>query len=171
MDLSPDDIRTLREWKAWLRTNGQRATQLQYVTHQPPRMIAKGRPLKLIKAPAGGIPGRVGTLLGGAICDVWKESVTTQQIEDSGDQLKVMNWATSPVCATGDRYGIAAWINGGWYVIAEDCNDEGSTVSPGTGGGTLPPPTNPIDPKVPTLITTGTFSNVTFSGTGTPVFE
>lgn len=128
MELSPDDIRALREWKAWLRTNGQRATEIQYVWHQPPRMVTKGRSMKLIKAPSGGIPGRVGTLLGGVICDVWKEAASTQQIEDSGQQIKVMNWTTSSVCANGDRFGIAAWINGGWYVIAEDCNDEGSTL-------------------------------------------
>lgn len=128
MELSPDDIRTLREWKAWLRTNGQRTTQLSYVTNQPPRMVTKGRSMKLIKAPSGGIPGRVGTLLGGVICDVWKEAATTQQIEDSDTDIKVMNWTTSAVCANGDRFGIAAWINGGWYVIAEDCNDEGSTL-------------------------------------------
>ena len=132
MDLTPDDIRALREWKAWLRTNGQRATEIPPVWHQPPRMVTKGRSLKLIKAPSGGIPGRVGTLLGGVICDVWKEAATTQQIEDSGTDIKVMNWTTSAVCANGDRFGIAAWINGGWYVIAEDCNDEGSTLEPGT---------------------------------------
>jgi hypothetical protein len=136
MELSPDDIRALREWKAWLRTNGQRATRTEYVTLQPPRMITKGRAMKLIKAPSGGIPGRVGTLLGGVICDVWKEAATTQQIEDSGQDIKVMNWTTSAVCVNGDRYGIAAWINGGWYVIAEDCNDDGATLEPGAGSGT-----------------------------------
>jgi hypothetical protein len=69
-----------------------------------------------------------------------KKRQTTQQIEDSGTDIKVMNWTTSVACANGDRFGIAAWINGGWYIIAEDCNDEGSTLEPGTGsssGGTV----------------------------------
>jgi hypothetical protein len=123
--------------------------------------------MKLIKAPSGGIPGRVGTLLGGVICDVWKEAATTQQIEDSGQDIKVMNWTTSAVCVNGDRYGIAAWINGGWYVIAEDCNDEGSTVTPAslaTGGGTVG---DAIDTGTitPTGMTLGTFE-VRFSGAG-----
>jgi hypothetical protein len=123
---------------------------------------------KLIKAPSGGIPGRVGTLLGGVICDVWSEAASTQQIQDSGDDIKVMNWTTSPVCANGDRYGIAAWCNGGWYIIAEDCNDEGSTVTPGSGSGTGGRVTNPIEPQTITPATmAGQSRNVNFSGTGT----
>jgi len=84
--------------------------------------------LKLIKAPSGGIPGRVGTLLGGVMCDVLVESTTTGQLEDSGEDIKVENWATSAACANGDRYGLAGWVNNSWYVVAEDCNDEGSTL-------------------------------------------
>jgi hypothetical protein len=125
----------------------------------------------LIEAPSGGIPGRVGTLLGGAVCTVLVCDSGTEQIAASSVQVKVFNWSRQAACTEGDRYGMASWIDGRWQITAEDCNDTGSTVAPGTGGGTLPPPTNPIDPKVPTLITTSTFSNVTFSGTGTPVFE
>jgi len=124
--------------------------------------------LKLIKAPTGGIPGRVGTLLGGVICDVWVESTTNQHIEDSGEDIKVENWATSPACANGDRYGIVGWANNSWYIIAEDCNDEGSTIQPGTGsgsGGTVGPAidTSTITPAV----SSGQFYNVNFTGTGT----
>jgi hypothetical protein len=98
---------------------------------------------------------------------VWKEAATTQQIEDSGQDIKVMNWTTSAVCVNGDRYGIAAWINGGWYVIAEDCNDEGVTVTPAslaTGGGTVG---DAIDTGTitPTGMTLGTYE-VRFSGAG-----
>jgi hypothetical protein len=168
MELSPDDIRALREWKAWLRTNSQRAIEIPPVWHQPPRMVTKGRPMKLIKAPSGGIPGRVGTLLGGVICDVWKESYTTQQIEDSGGQIKVMNWTTSAVCANGDRYGIAAWINGGWYIIAEDCNDEGSTLESAIGSGTAGTISDPLDTGTLTPVSTvGQFREVRFSSTAT----
>jgi hypothetical protein len=102
------------------------------------------------------------------ICDVWSEAASTQQIQDSGDDIKVMNWTTSPVCANGDRYGIAAWCNGGWYIIAEDCNDEGSTVQPGSGSGTGGRVTNPIEPQTITPATmVGQSRNVNFSGTGT----
>lgn len=41
MELTPDDIRALREWKSWLRTNGQRATRLDYSTPLPPRLLQK----------------------------------------------------------------------------------------------------------------------------------
>lgn len=137
MDLTPDDIKTIREMKRWMQTNGQAGTLRPTYQRKVPRLLpAVQTKTRLIKAPSGGIPGRVGTLLGGVICDVWKESYTTQQIEDSGGQIKVMNWTTSVACANGDRYGIAAWINGGWYIIAEDCNDEGSTTQSGTGSST-----------------------------------
>lgn len=95
--------------------------------------------VKLIKAPSGGIPGRVGTLLGSATCDVWNEAANGQ-IQDSGEDILVDNWAKSAACKTGDRYGIAAQCNGGWYIVAEDCNDTGSTIGGGTGtssGGTI----------------------------------
>lgn len=170
MELSPDDIRALREWKAWLRTNSQRAIEIPPVWHQPPRMVTKGRPMKLIKAPSGGIPGRVGTLLGGVICDVWKESYTTQQIEDSGGQIKVMNWTTSVACANGDRYGIAAWINGGWYIIAEDCNDEGSTTQSGTGSSTGGQIGDAIDTStVSPVVGIGVGGQVLYSGGTAPI--
>jgi len=123
--------------------------------------------LKLIKAPGGGIPGRVGSLLGGVFCDVLVESPTTGQLEDSGEDIKVENWATSAACANGDRYGLAGWVNNSWYVVAEDCNDEGSTVTPAslaTGGGTVG---DAIDTGTitPTGMTLGTFE-VRFSGAG-----
>lgn len=170
MELSPDDIRALREWKAWLRTNSQRAIEIPPVWHQPPRMVTKGRPMKLIKAPSGGIPGRVGTLLGGVICDVWKESYTTQQIEDSGGQIKVMNWTTSVACANGDRYGVAAWINGGWYIIAEDCNDEGSTTQSGTGSSTGGQIGDAIDTStVSPVVGIGVGGQVLYSGGSAPI--
>jgi len=124
--------------------------------------------LKLIKAPSGGIPGRVGSLLGGVFCDVLVESPTTGQLEDSGEDIKVENWATSAACANGDRYGLAGWVNNSWYVVAEDCNDEGSTVQPGSGSGTGGRVTNPIEPQTITPATmVGQSRNVNFSGTGT----
>lgn len=167
MQLSPDDIRALREWKAWLRTNGSNATRTEYVTLQPPRMVATGKSLKLIKAPANGIPGRVGTLLGSAECDVWKESLTTEQIEDSTKNITVYNWTTSAVCKNGDRFGIAGWCNGAWYIISEDCNDEGSTIQPASTSSTVTEPTDPLQLGSPPVVGTGgAFEPVTWYGAG-----
>ena len=123
--------------------------------------------MKLIKSPSGGIPGRVGTLLGGVICDVWTEAATNQQIQDSGDQIKVMNWTTSAACANGDRYGIAAWCNGGWYIIAEDCNDEGTVITPASGSVSSPPLTDATETTIyPASIISGS-REMRFTGTAT----
>ncbi len=48
----------------------------------------------MIKAPSGGIPGRVGTMMQGAICDVMVMS-SVDQLATSFVQLKVYNWSTS----------------------------------------------------------------------------
>jgi hypothetical protein len=166
MQLSDDDIRRLREMVAWYKANGSRPPE-QPMARKVPRMFTAQQTFKLIKAPSGGIPGRVGTLLGGVICDVWKEAATTQQIEDSGQDIKVMNWTTSAVCVNGDRYGIAAWINGGWYVIAEDCNDEGTTLEPGAGSGTGGTVGEAIDTGTltPASMVTGSYE-IRYSGAG-----
>ena len=171
MDLTPDDIKTIREMKRWMQTNGQAGTLRPTYQRKVPRLLpAVQTKMRLIKAPSGGIPGRVGTLLGGVICDVWKESYTTQQIEDSGGQIKVMNWTTSVACANGDRYGIAAWINGGWYIIAEDCNDEGSTTQAGTGSGTGGRIGDAIDTStVSPVVGIGVGGQVLYSGGTAPI--
>jgi hypothetical protein len=168
MDLTPADIKAIREIKRWIQLNGQSASIRPIYKQKTPRMISVGSVAhKLIKAPSGGIPGRVGTLLGGVICDVWKEAATTQQIEDSGTDIKVMNWTTSAVCANGDRFGIAAWINGGWYIIAEDCNDEGSTLEPGTGSSSSGTVGDAIDTGTltPATLSSGSYE-IRFSGAG-----
>lgn len=168
MDLTPDDIKTIREMKRWMQTNGQAGTMRPVYQRKVPRLLpAVQTKTRLIKAPSGGIPGRVGTLLGGVICDVWKESYTTQQIEDSGGQIKVMNWTTSVACANGDRYGIAAWINGGWYIIAEDCNDEGSTIIPAgisVERGTI---TDPVSGTTSPQSIVSTFNDIRFYNSAT----
>jgi hypothetical protein len=167
MELTPDDIKTIREMRRWIQTNGQAGTVRPQYTRKPPRMLPTSQ-MKLVKAPSGGIPGRVGTLLGSVECDVWNESNTTEQIKDSTQNITVYNWATSAACATGDRYGIAGWCNGAWYIIAEDCNDEGSTVGPGTGSGSGGMVPDAIDTSTITpAVSTGQFNNVNFTGTGT----
>lgn len=81
------------------------------------------------KAPSGGIPGRIGMLEGSATCELFTNNATTGMLELSGISVTVKNWATSAVCSSGDRHGIANWINGRWKAIAEDCGDEGSESS------------------------------------------
>ena len=82
--------------------------------------------------------------------------------------VKVLNWATSAACATGDRYGLASVIDGKWFITSEDCNDGGSTVQPGTGSSSGGRVTEAIDTStLSPAVTIGQFRNVTFSGTGT----
>ena len=132
--------------------------------------IAEVTPMQsiLIKAPAGGIPGRVGSLVGGAVCDILYLETVNDQLGTSTVQTKVYNWSTSAACATGDRYGVAARIDNRFMIVAEDCNDEGSTVQPGTGGSSGGKVADAIDTGTITPASmTGAFQNVTFSGTGT----
>lgn len=90
-----------------------------------------GTSLKLIKAPSGGIPGRQGSLMGGATCNVVTFD-SAGQLTVSSDTIKVYNWAQFAACSAGDRYGIAGWVNSAWLIVSEDCSDTGSTVSPRT---------------------------------------
>lgn len=82
----------------------------------------------LIKAPSGGIPQRVGTLLGSATCDVYGAS-SSGVISDTTENITVWNWGTTAACANGDRYGWAEYRHPIWYVVSEDCGDSGSQIS------------------------------------------
>jgi hypothetical protein len=121
--------------------------------------------LRMIKAPSGGIPGRVGSLMGGAICDIVTFDANGQ-LTVSSDAIKVFNWASSAVCANGDRYGIAGWVNSAWLIVAEDCNDGGSTLPPVSGGRTTPPVGDAITTTISPITTTIAFREVRYSGAG-----
>lgn len=82
----------------------------------------------LIKAPSGGIPQRVGSLLGSATCDVYEVN-SVGQLADTGNNITVKNWGVNAACANGDRYGWAEFYDGVWWVVSEDCGDEGTQVS------------------------------------------
>ena len=167
MELTPQDVKTIAEMRRWMQTNGQAGTVRPTYTHKPPRTIARGKEIKLIKAPSGGIPGRVGTLLGSAECDVWNENATTDQIKDSTLNITVYNWTTSAVCANGDRYGLAGWCNGAWYIISEDCNDTGSTMQPANSSSTVTSPSDPLQlGSPPVLGTAGSLTTVQWYGAG-----
>lgn len=84
---------------------------------------------RLIKAPSGGIPGRVGTLLGTADCEIVSFD-TAGQITVTSETIAVLNWAKFPACKNGDRYGVASWVNTAWLIVAEDCSDTGSETGP-----------------------------------------
>jgi hypothetical protein len=60
-----------------------------------------------------------------------------------------------------------AEIDGGWYVIAEDCNDEGTTLEPGAGSGTGGTVGEAIDTGTltPASMVTGSYE-IRYSGAG-----
>ena len=84
---------------------------------------------RLIKAPAGGIPARVGMIPGMARCEIWKRDKDTDRIkrvlrEGEPVERDVYNWLVSVVCDTGDRFGIADFDRAGtWWIEAADCSD------------------------------------------------
>ncbi len=82
----------------------------------------------LVKAPSGGIPQRVGTLMGSASCDVYAASASGV-ISDTTENITVWNWGTTAACANGDRYGWAEYRHPLWWVVSEDCGDEGSQIN------------------------------------------
>jgi len=84
---------------------------------------APGSSNLFIQAPVGGIPARVGTLLGLATCNIWSLGGTSRTISDTGDDIEVLNWGVTAACATGDRYGWASYYDGAWWIVSEDCAD------------------------------------------------
>lgn len=121
----------------------------------------------MIKAPANGIPGRVGTLLGSATCELVTRNTSNAQLAISTVTASVLNWAKTAVCKTGDRYGIASYIDGRWLIVAEDCNDTGSTANAASGSSTGGETTNPTTPESAFFISVaGTFGPVRFTQTG-----
>jgi hypothetical protein len=129
----------------------------------------------LIKAPSGGIPGRVGTLLGSATCDVVTMATSNAQLATSSVQLTVFNWSTSVACKTGDRYGVAGLVNGRWEITAEDCGDAGSAIqAASTTSTTSQTSSDPVSAS-PTVLTSspvtvysfGNFHEIRFSSTST----
>lgn len=96
------------------------------------------------KAPPGGIPARIGNVCGTASCEII-DTVINRTMGTTGKYITVENWATSVVASKGDNYFIAAFTNGSWIVLSDDCG--ASASSPGGGGGTGP---GPLGMSVPT---------------------
>lgn len=130
----------------------------------------------LIKAPSSGIPGRYQNKLGKATCEV----VEQNQDQSSGtadddyiylptfpEEVTVYNWTKSTVCTEGDRYGIAVWVNDNWYIVAEDCADEGSEMSPMSVNSGFGDFVNPLNLSGGSIVTTAGFGYSTTTTTAT----
>ena len=131
--------------------------------------LASIRPLERILIQGSEIAGRVGLIEQGGNCYVLTNNTATDELYVSDVVVKVYNWTTSSVLTHGDGYGAAIWIDGRWKIIAEDCNDEGSTLPPVTKTGTFTSIGNPISTSVQTVTMAGSFSSPTFSQGATPI--
>lgn len=102
-----------------------------------------------IKAPAGGIAGRIGSLIGSATCDYLRFNGSSAPVDTTRD-IQVYNWGTQVACKDGARYGVATRMNNHWVLVAEDCADEGSVVAPASILVNFPDQPNPVtDPLGP----------------------
>lgn len=89
----------------------------------------------IFQAPEGGIPARSGAIPGSSdICSQMVYSTDFDEIQlQALSTLTVKNFATTDICASGDRLGLAVNINGVYWAVAEDCNDESDTDFPLAG--------------------------------------
>jgi len=76
-----------------------------------------GDRLRVFVTPVGGIPARSGATLGSATCTLY--TVTGGTRASTTTTTTVYNDFTTAVGASTDI--VAAWINGIWVAIAEDC--------------------------------------------------
>lgn len=149
----------------------------EWVFPKVPRVYYPFQKQYMIQGPVGGIPPRYLNKLGKATCTVVKQNqdaVPNNADDDfiyipvNPDQIVVFNWTSAPACATGNRYGIASWVNDNFYVIAEDCGDEGDVVAPLSINSTFGDFASPIETVSGGLTTTQTLSYIgTVTGTGT----
>jgi hypothetical protein len=102
---------------------------------------------KIFKAPYGGIPAAVNTLMGGAVCPVYERQPNTDslRVATSGESIKVYNWTPNVIAKDGLRLGIAAYMLGGWFAIADYCQTAGENSGSSTPGSTRSTTsTNPV---------------------------
>jgi len=66
--------------------------------------------------------------MGSATCDVYA-ATTSGVISDTTENITVWNWGTTAACANGDRYGWAEYRHPLWWVVSEDCGDEGTQIN------------------------------------------
>jgi hypothetical protein len=118
----------------------------------------------LFKAPSGGVPKRVGTLAGSALCRVWGLNISTKQLEQQTREVTVRNWATSAACTNGDRYGWAQWHSGSWWVVSEDCGDSGSSTGGTAGSLSSFEVSDPVDTTTEPVLSVATVQDVPYQG-------
>ena len=81
-------------------------------------------PAIIAKAPGGGIAARSGTTVSSASCTVWRinDSDTLVNVKDnSNSNLSVDVYHLGSTAVAADAYIQAAWINGKWVAMMEDC--------------------------------------------------
>jgi hypothetical protein len=102
---------------------------------------------KIFQAPTGGIPAAVTTFMGGVTCPVWERQPNTDslRVASSGESIKVWNWTPNVIAKDGLRLGIAAYMLGGWFAIADYCQTAGENSGSSTPGSTASKSlTNPV---------------------------
>lgn len=85
-----------------------------------------GAAIKYIKGPSGGIPRRIGNLLGSATCNFCDFNPATGTYTVTASTATVFNPISTTVLDKGDRFGRAAFFDGAWHVDIADCSDTGS---------------------------------------------
>lgn len=121
----------------------------------------------LFQAPVGGIGGRASRIEGSAVCTIISNRSDNDSLVATSVTAKVRNWTTTAICTKGERYGVAAWISGGWKAVAEDCNDQGK-LPPGKGSSKAVDVGNPFTLNFDPPSVVGQIPNVSYTlGTGT----
>jgi hypothetical protein len=85
---------------------------------------------KLFQAPSGGIPAAVNTFMGAANCSVLERQPGTDSVQGAatGETIRVYNWTPNVIAKDGSRIGIAAYMLGGWFAIADYCQEGGQAA-------------------------------------------
>lgn len=112
-------------WACWVL--GQEAKSA-YSVGKWNIIVAPNSKRKFVKGPDGGISGRIGLIPGVGTCDVWGLDENGMLVS-KGETITVINWAVSPVFSNGNRFGWVDYYDGAYWVVSEDCNDEGTAAT------------------------------------------
>ena len=80
----------------------------------------------IIMTPEGGIPQRVGIVVGKANCDVYRIN-DSDELVATGEVKSIANMTASPV--EGGVYGQAKLVSGRWVIDVEECDPDGPSSS------------------------------------------
>lgn len=104
----------------WLRQQLQQGNPLPAMG---PTFRESAPPIRLFQAPVDGVPARASQTPGKASCSVVVTDDATGALTVSTLTFDVYNWVKQAVCTSGDRYGVAVYTDGRYWVIADDCGD------------------------------------------------